>query len=194
MSEILYFVDVILDTPADRNGAFMECGAFKGESTAKFSIACRLAGRRLIVCDSFEGIPENDESDHMTLDGKAVEFPKGSYMGGLEEVEKNIADNGAIEVCEFVKGYFEETLPEREDVLVGVYLDVDLASSTRTCIGHLWPRLVDGGWLMSQDGHLRLVLDEFKDPNLWVETLGEEVPHPLGFGEEKLIRLQKTAR
>ena len=81
--------------------------------------------------------------------------------------------------------------PEREDVLVGVYLDVDLASSTRTCIGHLWPRLVDGGWLMSQDGHLRLVLDVFKDPELWTSELGEEVPHPVGFGTEKLIRLQK---
>jgi hypothetical protein len=39
-------------------GHVVELGAYKGSSTAKLSLACRLAGKRLWVFDSFEGLPE----------------------------------------------------------------------------------------------------------------------------------------
>lgn len=192
MNEVLWFVDAILSAPHDLPGDFAECGAFKGGSTAKFSLACALAGRKLLVFDSFEGIPENDEAEHRTLDGKRVSFPEGSYVGGLDEVRANIAACGDLSVCEFVKGFFDDTLPHRQDRLAGVYLDVDLASSTRTCIQELYPKLSEGGWLMSQDGHLNLVLDVFRDRDLWERTLGVTPPKILGFGTQKLIRQQKA--
>src|SRR4029453_14453781 len=49
----------------------VEAGSGKGGSTAKLSLVTRLAGGRLLVFDSFRGIPPNDHR-HSNLWGRAV--------------------------------------------------------------------------------------------------------------------------
>jgi O-methyltransferase len=159
--EMFSFIETILSIPKGLNGCVVEAGSFKGGSTAKFSIAAKMAGRELVVFDSFEGIPENSESHDRNIYGGAARFSKGDYRGSVEEVRSNIAKFGRLEVCRCVKGWFEETLPDFKEPIAAAYLDVDLASSTRSCLKYLYPLLVPGGVLLSQDGHLSLVIDVF---------------------------------
>ncbi len=79
-----------------------------------------------------------------------------------------------------------------KDIAVA-YIDVDLASSTRDCLKYLYPRMVANGILFSQDGHLPLVLDVFKDNDFWEREVGAKRPEILGFGVEKLISIVRPA-
>ena len=95
----------------------VECGCAKGGSTAKLSILAKETNRRLFVCDSFEGIPSlPDGMKEMTYEGNlnvpdSVAF-EGKFSTPMEEVKANISKYGCIEVCEFVPGYFEKSLPK----------------------------------------------------------------------------------
>ena len=182
--------DILLMDLRGVRGCVVEAGCYKGGSTAKFSLAARQVGRKLFVFDSFEGIPDNEEKHKNNIFGEPVFFPGGSYYGALEEVMANVKNWGAIDVCRFIKGYFEESLPHFTKPIGVVYLDVDLASSTRTCLKYLYPLLMPGGVLYSQDGHLPLVLEVFDDDQLWAE-LGYQKPVIEGFRKKKLLRIVK---
>lgn len=45
----------------------------------------------------------------------------------------------------FIKGWFEDTMPVFNERIIAAYIDVDLASSTKTCLKYLYPLLVPGG-------------------------------------------------
>lgn len=190
--EILAFIEVILRLPAATPGAVVEAGCYKGGSTAKFSFAAWLAHRKLIVFDSFEGIPRHEERHSQNIFGGEAEFAPGSYAGSLNEVKRNVARFGTVEVCTFVKGWFENTLPSFREPVAAAYLDVDLASSTRTCIKHLYPLIIPGGVLLSHDGHLPLVLDVFRDDAFWESEVGCPRPVVAGIGSSKLLMIEKS--
>ena len=127
--EQLTLVAHILALPKSLKGEVVECGCYKGASTSSLSLACEMTGRRLIVCDSFEGLPEVAENDrlHVSLQLRRYEtYKKGEFKGGLEEVKENVSRFGAIGVCEFVKGYFEDTLGGLDGRCALIFLDVDL--------------------------------------------------------------------
>lgn len=187
--EILSYVETILSLPPSVQGCVVEAGCFKGGSTAKFSLAAKIAGRQLVVFDSFEGIPQNDEAHSSTAHGH--NFAAGEYKGAEEEVRGNIAKYGHVEVCRFIKGWFDDTMPDFKEPVAAVYLDVDLVSSTRTCLKHLYPLLQPGGVLYSQDGHLPLVCDLFDDDQFWEKELGVAKPAIIGLRKEKLIKICK---
>jgi len=192
-SEILDFIRTILNIPPEREGVVVEAGCFKGSSTAKFSLAAGIVGRILVVFDSFEGIPENYEPHDKDIFGRNVGFKKGDYYGTLEEVKSNVSRFGNIDCCRFIKGWFDETLPNFKEPIAAIYMDVDLASSTRTCLKYLYPLLEKGGIIYSQDGHLPLVLEVFNDDNFWNNELGYHKPIIHGIKKEKLIRVVKEA-
>lgn len=191
-TEVLSFIRAMHSIPDEVQGCIVEAGSFKGGSTAKFSIAVKMARRELVVFDSFEGIPENAEVNPSNLWGGEVTFSRGAYYGSLEEVKDNVSRFGEIGVCRLVKGFFETTMPHFKEPVVAAYLDVDLASSTRTCLKYLWPLLVPGGYLFSQDGHLPLVLEVFNDDRFWNEDLESAKPRIHGFGSQQLIWMQKS--
>lgn len=191
-SEILSFYSAMLLTPPTVEGVFIEAGCFKGGSTAKFSLAAAAMERQLVVFDSFEGIPENEEKHGRTLSGRSAPFERGDYAGSLAEVRDNVTKYGEISACSFVKGWFEDTAPPFDQKIAGVYLDVDLESSTRTCLKYFYPRLEVGGVLYSQDGHLALVVELFDDDAFWRDEVGCEKPHVEGLRETKILRIKKT--
>ena len=178
----------ILKFPRDHSGVVLEAGCYKGGSTAKLSLCAALTGRRLVVFDSFEGIPENDEVQQDFTNTKSV-FVKGQYAGSLEEVKRNIAEYGDPSVCEFVKGWFCDTLPGFKDPIAVAYLDVDLVSSTRDCLKHLHPHLVQGGTIFSQDGHLSNVIALLTDDTFWRTDVGVARPSMQGLGQRKLVAI-----
>ncbi|MCW5608422.1 MAG: class I SAM-dependent methyltransferase [Nitrosomonas sp.] len=190
-AEILNFIRTILTFSPEKKGVIVEAGCFKGSSTAKFSLAADIAGRTLVVFDSFEGIPENDEPHDKNIFGGDASFKKGDYCGALEEVKSNVARFGNIGCCRFIKGWFDDTMPDFKEPVIAVYLDVDLASSTRTCLKYLYPLLEKGGVIYSQDGHLPLVLDVFNDDKFWLNEVGFEKPLIHGIGKVKLISATK---
>jgi O-methyltransferase len=46
------------ELPPSQRGVVVECGCFRGGTTANLSLICRLVGRKLYVYDSFAGLPE----------------------------------------------------------------------------------------------------------------------------------------
>ena len=116
--------------------------AWKGGSAANLSLVCRIAGRKLRIFDSFQGLPTGVAGDR-----EAGYYKTGDYAGTLDEVRQNIRKGGALECCEFVQGWFEDTLPGLEGPVLLAFLDVDLEASLECCVRHIWPRLIDRGYI-----------------------------------------------
>ncbi len=192
-SHILTFVIALLKMPKDVTGVIIEAGCFKGGSTAKFSLIAKYLGRELVVFDSFEGLPENSENHDQTIDGSSIKdwFKGKEFCGALDEVKSNVNLYGDPTVCRYVKGWFENTLPGFNEKICAAYLDVDLASSTRTCLQHVYPKLSSRGVIVSQDGDFPLVIDVFKDDDFWRQTVGCEKPLIHGLGSEKMLTIIK---
>jgi len=192
--EILSFIKTILSLPTDSRGVIVEAGCYKGSSTAKFSLAANIVGKKLVVLDSFQGIPENIEPHEKTIFGSQSSFKKGLYCGTLDEVIANVSKYGRIASCRFVEGWFEDTLPTFKEPISAIYLDVDLVSSTHTCLKYLYPLLEPGGVLFSQDGHLPLVIDLFDSDRFWSDEIGCKKPTVFGLGKKKLIKIVKSKK
>jgi len=191
-AEMLTVADRVFRLAGRPGLTVLEAGAGKGGGTAKLSLVARLAGARLVVCDSFRGMPPNDER-HETIWGRRTEFREGAFRGTAKLVERTIARFGAPEVCELVKGWFADTLPALDRPLDVVLLDVDLTASTRACVRWLYPRIREGGVLLSQDGHLRGTIDLLADQGFWRDEVG--VPRPVinGLGAVKLLEIPRGA-
>jgi O-methyltransferase len=187
-AEMLTVADRILRLAGRPGLTVLEAGAGKGGGSAKLSLVARLAGAHLVVCDSFRGMPENDER-HRNVYGRAVEFRAGAFRGTESLVRRTIARFGAPEVCDLVKGWFADTLPDLARPLDVVLLDVDLLESTRTCVRWLYPRLRPGGALFSQDGHLEATVALLRDPDFWRDEVGVTPPVVHGLGSRKLLEV-----
>lgn len=189
--EMATVMAAILALPPDVEARVVEAGSYKGGSASKLSRAVRMMGREMVIFDSFEGIPEHHEEHTKNIYGGDAYFPPGSYAGSLDEVRGNVSRFGAIEVCRFVKGWFDDTLPGFHEPVGVAYIDVDLESSTRTCLRYLYPLLVPGGVLFSQDGHLPWVISLLRDDKFWRDELGSEPPRIDGLGKRKLVAIHK---
>jgi O-methyltransferase len=188
-AEMLAVADRILRLSGRPGLTVVEAGSGKGGSTAKLSLVTGLAGGRLVVFDSFRGIPPNREV-HRNLWGRRVEFRAGAFRGRLPSVHRTVARFGELRVCDFRKGWFADTLPAFAGHVDVALLDVDLLTSTRTCLTHLVPRLRPGGVVFTQDGHLRAVVDLLADARFWREEVGVEPPHIPGLGSSKLLAIE----
>ena len=181
--EQLYIVMHLLQVAPAREGAVAEFGCYKGISAASLSLACALTNRRLILFDSFAGLPDPEETVHH-FTGATVSYERGQYTGTLGEVEANIRRFGEISVCEFVPGYFDETLPHRSPTerFVLIFEDADLPQSVRSVICGAWRKLQPGGIFFSHEARDREVVDLFFDQNWWNQNIGEAAPGFVGSG------------
>ncbi len=146
----------LLEMPANVEGAVVECGCWKGGTTANLSLICDIVGRDLIVYDSFEGLPAPRAGDNMQPG------VQGEFRGDLDVVRENVERFGAIRRCTFRKGWFSDTLPAHTEPIALCLIDVDLKSSMHDCIVNIWPHLVERGLLVLRRIHpsrqLRVVL------------------------------------
>jgi O-methyltransferase len=190
--QMLAVADAILQRRGQPDLTVVECGVGKGGGTAKLSLVAQRAGARLVVFDSFRGMPANDER-HEGLDGLRRVFRRGAFHGRLREVQRTVARFGAPAVVDYRKGWFSETLPGFDGVVDVALLDVDLLASTRTCLVHLVPRLRPGGVIFTQDGHLRAIADLLADPAFWLDEVGVAPPRIAGLGRDKFLAITVTA-
>lgn len=175
----------LLRMPKEMEGCVVECGTYKGVSATNLSLICKIVGRKLYVCDSFEGLPEPNKEDsaHTLMGASEIHtYEKGQWCGTLDEVKNNIRKYGDISVCEFVKGYFENTLPNFKETCVQVFVDVDYVSSLESCLEYLWPLLQDGGYFYSHEvGHLE-ISSLFFSESWWAKKLHSPPPGLVGSG------------
>lgn len=132
----------LFEAAPDEPGLVVECGTWKGGAAANLSLACRLVGRKLRIYDSFRGLPSGQAGDP-----EAKYYRAGDYCGTLDEVKGNIERYGAIECCEFVQGWFSDTLPQLAEPVLLAFVDGDLADSLDTCVRSIWPHLTEKGYL-----------------------------------------------
>lgn len=195
----MLYVTEILKYPAELGGDVIECGVWKGGMTIGLSIACKIANRRLLVCDSFQGLPDPLDTDrrHRSImmpryprESQQIEddvrvYHKGEYLGTREEVEQNVSRWGEISVCRFVPGWFNESLPEAftdGQKFVFAVIDVDLSQSMRDCLLSIWPRLQPGSKFYTDDGGELDIAAIFFERDWWKKNLGENPPGLIGAG------------
>lgn len=171
----------------DIDGPIVECGCGQGGSTAKLSILAKETNRKLFVCDSFKGMPPlpngmKELTYAGTPDVPGTTVYEGKFNVALEKVKANISKYGCIEVCEFVPGFFEETLPTLDIEPVLIFTDIVLVSSARDCLMSLWPRLKPGAYWFTHDAIYMEYLRGTFDPKWWLETFAETPPLVMGAG------------
>lgn len=169
----------LLELPPDLEGDVVECGCYKGAMSVNLSIVCRIAGRKLKVYDSFEGLPPPRGRDFWP---EGVGFIPGVFKGALEEVRDNVARFGEVGVCEFHKGWFKDTLPHHEGKIALAVVDVDFHSSLYECVTNLWPALVDRGFFFIDEYVYPDYCAIFYSEKFWKTHFGTAPPGLIGAG------------
>lgn len=153
-------------------GAIVECGVWRGGSMMMAALALKKFGddmdRRLMLYDTFEGLPYPDEIDVDLFDRSAAKQWKPEMAkGALNVVTANMARTGYPHV-QYIKGLVEDTLPRvvNESWPIALArLDTDWYASTKVELEVLWPRIAPGGVLIIDDyGHwlgCRQAVDEY---------------------------------
>ncbi|MDQ5950474.1 MAG: O-methyltransferase [Patescibacteria group bacterium] len=139
-------------------GAFAQVGVFRGGSAKLVSIAKKENSEPLYLFDTFEGMPEVDESVDLHKKG---DF-KNTSLEGVQELftgEKSVI---------FCKGFFPATVDKvHSDKFSFVYIDVDIYKSVLDSLNFFYPKLVTGGFMMFDDymgkntPGVKKALDEF---------------------------------
>lgn len=183
--EHLIMATDILNTPASQDGVVIECGCYKGGSTANLSLVASLCNRKLHIFDSFEGLPEPTEIDkHHYIPHKHEihAYEKGHWTGMLDEVKHNITQYGDIKLCIFHKGYFQDTLPSFNMKSILIFSDSDLVLSTKICIKYLWPLLNDNCKFYIHEAQHINVAELFFNNEWWKNELHSNPPGLIGVG------------
>lgn len=170
--------------PKNSKGTIVECGTYKGSTAITLSIAANIMKKKLIIYDSFEGLPNGENNikrkyPHLKLTGY---YKKGMYSGTLDLVKKNISNFGFIDNVTFIKGYFNKSLIKHDNDIDFLFLDVDLTSSTYTCIKYLWPYLNNDRYCMSDDACDLSVVQCWFDNKWWKDNLKSKPPGYVGSG------------
>jgi O-methyltransferase len=152
-------------------GDILEAGVWRGGASilARAVLASYgVTDRRVIVADSFEGLPP--PSEEFPADAGADFHTHPELAVSLEEVRANFARFGLLDdQVVFLKGWFKDTMPLVDaDRLAVLRLDGDMYESTFIPLEHLYDRLSPGGWLIVDDyqimtGCRKAVRDFFGD-------------------------------
>ncbi len=187
--EHLELAKAILEIPPEVEGAVVECGCFKGAVSVNLSLVCNAVGRRLLICDSFEGLPPiahydaSHASPHHVSRGAASHYEEGEFSSGsIELVKENLRRHGAIEVCDFLKGYFHESMARLDTPVAMAFLDVDLIDSLRPCLVAIWPRLARGGRVYVHEADDLDLVATFFEREWWKREIGGSPPGFIGAG------------
>jgi len=183
--EHLELAAALLRLPPTVEGVVVECGCYRGGSSVNLSLVCGLVRRRLVICDSFEGLPkpaEYDESHPVPHRDGTEDYHEGQFAASLELVHDNLRRYGRPDVCDFVVGFFDRSLADWDRPLVLAFLDVDLIDSLRPCLTAFWPQLDPAGRLyVHEAGDLDLVATFF-EADWWQRELGIPAPGFIGAG------------
>lgn len=127
-------------------GDMAEVGVYQGASA---KLICTAKGPRTFWgFDTFEGLQDvSDEDKHWG----ASYFKSGQFSAAQQDVSDYLAPFGNVRL---VRGYFPESAGEAAERRFSfVHLDVDTYASTLASLRFFWPRLVQGGIMITHDSH-----------------------------------------
>lgn len=162
------------------DGAFVECGVWRGGSVMAMALALQDFGenRDIFLFDTFEGMTPPTDHDVSVKGDQAKEIFDKTKKGAesadwafapIDEVKRNVLSTGYPESrFHFVKGRVEDTIPDQApDQIALLRLDTDFYESTKHELVHLFPRLSSRGVIIIDDyGHwqgARKAVDEYLD-------------------------------
>mgnify|MGYP002640379097 CR=1 FL=1 len=109
--------------------------------------------RKVWLCDSFEGLPPPD-TDKWPQDTGSTRHLRENFKVSLEEVLANFNRfRVPLERAEFLKGWFEDTIPgplADRDIAI-LRLDGDMYGSTMHVLRSLYDRVTPGGFIIIDD-------------------------------------------
>ena len=110
--------------------------------------------RRLLLADSFEGIPMPRSSRGKSIDTSA-EWPV-RYAAGQAQTRSTLRRYGLLdERVVFVPGYFNESLPSAPATAFSfIHIDADAYDSVLDALNGLYSKLTVGGHVVIDDFHL----------------------------------------
>lgn len=142
-------------------GAFVECGVWRGGSALAFCLASLEAGvqsRLIYLFDTFEGYTNTGERDFQISDGVKAEVlfnkdPNYVCSASLIDVQNGFKEIGyPNELIHYIVGDIIKTpLDKLPDKIALLRLDTDYYHSTLWELENLYPRLVSGGVLIIDD-------------------------------------------
>lgn len=138
------------------DGAFVECGTWKGGCAAIMSaVAHRYGGRRTTwYFDSYEGMPPPTAEDGTT---EETDHMLGDYLrASVADVEELVFGKLKLprERNIIVKGWFEDTLSVRKNEVGPIAilrLDADWYEPTKLILNELYDQVVSGGYVIFDD-------------------------------------------
>jgi len=179
-------------------GAFVECGVWRGGSMAAAALTLleeqRPPNRELYLYDTFEGMSEPGKNDKTLMGSDATAIlanqdpdqENSAWCKATLDIVKSVleATHYPQPLIRYIKGKVEDTIPNSlPEKIALLRLDTDWYESTLHELTYLYPRLTSGGVIIIDDyGHwqgARKATDEY------FSTLAER---PL------LLRIDYTAR
>jgi hypothetical protein len=136
-------------------GDLIETGVWRGGAAIFMRAVLKahdVTDRRVLVADSFEGLPPPDPARFPHDAGDR--HHEYSYLAvPLEEVRGNFERYGLLDdQVVFVKGWFRDTLPSVPTAALAVLrLDGDMYESTWDALTNLFPKLSVGGYVIVDD-------------------------------------------
>jgi O-methyltransferase len=134
-------------------GALVDCGTYKGGSTALLSAAS--PERVIWAFDSFEGLPEPTDRDTTwgLSEGEGRQYV-GLCLGSEEAVWEAVSRYGNSARLKVRKGWFEDTLgPARDEIgsIALLHCDSDWYDSVRATLDNLYSLVSPGGVIVIDD-------------------------------------------
>ena len=146
-------------------GDLMECGVWRGGAVIFMAAYCKTyeINKTVYVADSFEGLPKPDSK---YSDDKGDTYFKYDYLEvGEDQVQKNFEKYELMGPnIKFIKGFFEESLKNTNvQKLSLLRLDGDMYSSTWHSLVEMYPKVVEGGFIIIDDYYLKGAKAALKD-------------------------------
>jgi O-methyltransferase len=153
----------------DVPGDLIETGVWRGGASIFMRGVLKAHGvtdRKVVACDSFEGLPRPDSERYPADEGG--HFHIGDHLAvSLDEVRDNFRRYELLDdQVEFHKGWFRDTLPElRGRSWAIARLDGDMYESTMDALTNLYDGLSPGGFLIVDDYSIdecRQAIEDFR--------------------------------
>jgi len=181
----LALINSILEIPTStKEGYLVEAGCYYGATSCSMSIAAKILNKKLIIYDSFSGLPDDDDKklkifDHLKVKGF---YKKGMYSASRKNVEENILKYGEYDTCLFREGLFANTMHKHSEKICFLFLDVDLISSTKTAIKYLYPYVLNNHYIFSDDSCDLSICKVWFDENFFNNEFNCSAPGFVGSG------------
>ena len=156
----------------DIEGAFVECGVWKGGAVGLMALAASAPGSRALhLFDAFTDICEPDpavDGAKAVAEASRVAVPEGRLQP-MEGIYDSIGGHGTLEECRalieqrigypadrvhYHVGWFQDTMPRSAKSIGPVAIlriDGDWYASTKVCLDHLVDLVAPGGFVIIDD-------------------------------------------